>query len=193
MRTLEEFNSIVKQPIDPAFIKERSQGGQTFSYISTDRAIEMLNEAFDYCWSYEAALMEGQQDSRGNQIVIVKGRLSAKVKLDDAGIVTEIVKEQFGTNTVRGGQWDTAVKGASSDAMKKCAVAFGIGMQLYPNSSWNTWTASDIDKLSEYMKLQGEKDVDKDKCRKYLGDNPGIKPPMLDSLIAELTETKKKK
>ena len=96
-------------------------------YVETHTVITRLNEAFNGTWSFEAVeykTMEGE--------IIVKGRLTAE----------GISKEQFGSNEIHRHKGQDGGKGvpisvgddlkaAASDALKKCATLFGVGLHLY--------------------------------------------------------------
>jgi len=115
---------VLTRPFDPAQIKQREgRGGKMLDYLETHAVITRLNEAFSGAWSFEAVeykTMEGE--------IIVKGRLTAQ----------GISKEQFGGSEIdRNKQTGKPVsigddlKAAASDALKKCATLFGIGLELY--------------------------------------------------------------
>ena len=119
---------VLTRPFDPAQIKQREgRGGKMLDYLETHAVITRLNEAFSGAWSFEAVeykTMEGE--------IIVKGRLAAQ----------GITKEQFGSNEIhrhkgQDNQKGTPVsvgddlKAAASDALKKCATLFGVGLELY--------------------------------------------------------------
>lgn len=140
---------VLERRLDPRLIKERKQAGTTLSYIGGHTVIRLLNEAFEYKWSFEIvseeivpsqpkALMTGYGASRKavtNQdgtpkleaqppVVKVLGRLT----VPGYGI-----KEQYGSKVVIGGatEQEASFKSASTDALKKCATLFGIGLELY--------------------------------------------------------------
>ncbi len=119
---------VLTRPFDPAQIKQREgRGGKMLDYLETHAVITRLNEAFNGAWSFEAVeykTMEGE--------IIVKGRLTAVF----------ICKEQFGSNEIHRHKGQAGEKGApvsigddlkaaASDALKKCATLFGVGLELY--------------------------------------------------------------
>jgi hypothetical protein len=119
---------VLTRPFDPAQIRQREgRGGKMLDYVEAHSVISRLNEAFNGAWSFEAVeykTLEGE--------IVVKGRLTAQ----------GITKEQFGSSEVhrtRGedGQRGAPVsigddlKAAASDALKKCATLFGVGLHLY--------------------------------------------------------------
>lgn len=124
MAITEQAKSVIERRLDPARIKTRQGGqGMTFDYIGTEHAIQLLNEAFDYAW-----------DTRVVNHEILDGTLAvALVELkvwDDSG--SPIAKQQFGScNINRGVDAGSALKGAVSDGLKKCASQLGVALELY--------------------------------------------------------------
>lgn len=146
---LAQVRDVVESKLDPKWIKQREQGGTKLSYIGGHIVIQLLNKAFDYKWSYEivseeivpslpkaATKWENRKkvpslDKNGQQIwepqppvAKVLGRLT----VPGYGI-----KEQYGSKVIIGGatEQEASFKSASTDALKKCATLFGIGLELY--------------------------------------------------------------
>ena len=122
---------LLEKPFSPEEIKQRQGNfGQTLDYISGYTVIERLNEAFEHLWSFEIVQHEIQQDE-----VIVIGKLTAE----------GIVKTQFGSSRITRAK-DTGeiisladdLKSATTDALKKCATLFGVGLHLYADKPANT-------------------------------------------------------
>ena len=125
--TLRACLDALTRPFDPAQIKQREgRKGKMLDYLECHTIITRLNEAFNGAWSFEVVdykSMEGE--------VIVHGKLSAGGQ----------VKQQFGSNAIdRFATGENAgkpvsigddLKAAASDALKKCATLFGIGLELY--------------------------------------------------------------
>ena len=114
----------LSRPFDAGQIRQREgRGGMMLDYIEAHAVIARLNEAFGGAWSFEVAdykTMEGE--------IVVQGRLTAGGQ----------IKEQFGGSTVARSR-ETGkpicigddLKAAGSDALKKCATLFGVGLHLY--------------------------------------------------------------
>jgi hypothetical protein len=146
---LQQAIGTVSAPLNPKWIEQRKQGTATLSYIGGHIVIRLLNQAFNYQWSFEVVKEEiipsvpkpaftgyGQQrkavmNPDGTQkmepqppVVKVLGRLTVP------GLG---VKEQYGSKVLIGGatEQESAFKSASTDALKKCASLFGIGLDLY--------------------------------------------------------------
>lgn len=126
---------ITQLPTNPEWIKERRNRGQTFSYVSGDVVIRILNKAFRNRWSFEIketrivnSSPQKQKDSNilieQNPVVQVLGRMT---------VPGWGVREQWGAQPIVGGQdvQEHAFKSASTDAMKKCASLFGVTLDLY--------------------------------------------------------------
>lgn len=156
---------VIERKIDPKYIKKRDTGfGKPLDYISGSTVIRLLNEAFGLeNWSFEIVdekIVESlpkpaydgwgknkkpKLDSNGNQLfepqapyVQIKGKLT--VMNGD----TLIIKEQYGTKILVGGasEQEGAAKSAGTDALKKCATLFGVGLELYEDEVSPEVTAS---------------------------------------------------
>jgi len=119
---------IIEQEFDKSLIKTRKgRSGNRLSYIETPEYIKRLNLAFDYNWSFEI-----EEEKIESGFVIVRGKLTAE----------GISKAQYGTSQVTLAKDTGEVvsigddhKAAGSDALKKCASLFGIGLHLYNGSN----------------------------------------------------------
>jgi hypothetical protein len=98
-----------------------------------------LNKAFGYQWSFEVVseqivpsipklnkYAKSGQDPYEPQPPVVK--ILGRLTVPGLG-----VKEQYGSKVLIGGasEQESAFKSASTDALKKCASLFGIGLDLY--------------------------------------------------------------
>jgi hypothetical protein len=119
---------IIEQEFDKSLIKTRKgRSGNRLSYIETPEYIKRLNLAFDYNWSFQ---IEEERVESG--FIVVRGRLTAE----------GVSKSQYGTSQITLSK-DTGevvaigddYKAAGSDALKKCASLFGIGLHLYNGSN----------------------------------------------------------
>ena len=115
---------LLEKPFDPSQIKQR-QGvfGDLLDYVEGPAIIQRLNDAFEGEWSFE--VMEHKVNE---QEVTVLGKLS------HAGIT----KMQFGKSKITRSKKDNSLvslgddlKAAATDALKKCATLFGVGLHLY--------------------------------------------------------------
>lgn len=115
---------LLEQEFDKALIKKRKgRSGKSLSYIAAPSVIKRLNDAFEHNWSFR--IVEWKEMS-GEAVVL--GELTAE----------GITKQQFGNSTLTvkkdSGELVSIgddLKSAASDAVKKCATLFGIGLHLY--------------------------------------------------------------
>ena len=125
---------LLEQVFGPEEIKQREGSfGQTLAYVSGHTVIQRLNDAFESAWSFEIVSHEIYKDE-----VTVIGKLTAE----------GIIKSQFGSSRItRARETGESIsladdlKSAATDALKKCATLFGVGLHLYadkPSSAANT-------------------------------------------------------
>lgn len=152
--------SIIEAKLDKSWIKTRKQGTAELSYIGGHTVIRLLNAAFNYQWSFEIvteeiveSLPKPAYDGWGKnrkpvmeKVVVQEGGqwVTKEIhKMEPQPPVAKVlgrltvpglgVKEQYGSKVIIGGatEQESSFKSASTDAMKKCASLFGIGLELY--------------------------------------------------------------
>jgi hypothetical protein len=115
---------LLEQPFTADQIKQREGGsGRAIDYIEGHSVIQRLNDAFESAWSFEIISHEIHQDE-----VVVIGKLTA----------WDLAKSQFGSSRITRNR-DTKdivsladdMKAAATDALKKCATLFGVGLHMY--------------------------------------------------------------
>lgn len=131
----EEQKNIIRKELPPQLIKTRSQAGKNLSYVTGATVTELLNDAFNYMWSWsidEKWISEGYEKGKGKYVAHVIGTITAYIRLEDGEIV-EIKKTAPGSKVIIGGisSQDSIFKAASTDALKKAASLFGIGLDLW--------------------------------------------------------------
>lgn len=104
------------------------KGGQKFNYVTGNYVVKVLNFVFGWNWDYEV-IAHGVQ---GNQ-VWVQGKLTVKSPKGET-----ISKTQFGRADIKFLKnskdmldFGNDLKGATTDAMKKCASLLGIASDVY--------------------------------------------------------------
>jgi hypothetical protein len=114
---------VLTRPFAPEQIRSRpGQGGKSLSYVETHAVIARLNEAADFDWSFEVE----KHDVLAEEVIVL-GKLT----------IDGITKMAFGGSSVTrdnaGNEVSLAddLKAATSDAIKKAASLFGIGLELY--------------------------------------------------------------
>jgi hypothetical protein len=107
-------------PLNPADIKTKpGEGGGRLSYIDARTIQDRLNQVCPGMWRFEIEILVIER-----LYWVVKGRLSVGDTVrEDIGIGEGIEKN----NKIYG----DPEKSAASDALKRCAVHYGIGRQLY--------------------------------------------------------------
>lgn len=101
----------------PTAIKQRDGGrGRRFDYIETHTCIHRLNGAA-VSWDFYIRNTEWHND-----LLIVHGELTIPGLGTRSGLGVQRVMDNAG---------EDLVKGAASDALKKCATLFGVGLELY--------------------------------------------------------------
>lgn len=146
-----------KTPSDK-IMRRPAKGGGTWDYIKTGYAIDVLNRVFGYLWSFEVLTsLEEAAKMAGSGTVVVKGRLTVNTS---NGL--QLVKEQFGRCEVKfKSVWDenqkkkiptkefldfgNDVKGAASDALKKCASEFGLFRDIYHKDDFEELDVISVD------------------------------------------------
>jgi len=116
--------NVLTRPFPKDQIRQRKgRKGKMLDYVETHAVIARLNEAFDGEWSFQVSTYWKEDDE-----VIVLAMLCA-------GGAT---KQQFGSSAItrerEGGKplsIGDDLKAAASDALKKCATAFGVALELY--------------------------------------------------------------
>jgi len=115
--------ALLEKPFEAAQIRQRKGRNGVLDYVEGHNVVARLNEALDGAWSFEVTHHEVREDE-----VLVLGKLSAD----------GIVKMQFGVSQVTREKGSKALvslgddlKAAATDALKKCATFFGVGLHLY--------------------------------------------------------------
>jgi hypothetical protein len=136
---------VIIRPVPDQLIKQRpGGGGKSLSYLSGSTITDLLNEAFGYLWSWEQTEQWIQKSEpkfnpkydkepvAQGPVAHVKGKLTVHLAQPD-GSVLNVVKTGFGSKAVLGSQGDqeSVFKAAGTDALKKAASLFGIGLELY--------------------------------------------------------------
>jgi len=121
---------LLEQPFSADQIKQREGGsGRAIDYIEGHSVIQRLNDAFESAWSFEIISHEIHQEE-----VVVIGKLTAG----------SLAKSQFGSSRITRNR-DTKdivsladdLKAAATDALKKCATLFGVGLHMYAAKNSN--------------------------------------------------------
>ena len=116
-KTPAEMLEALGKPFPKAALKQRKgSGGRTFTYIETHSCIHRLNSATNG-WDFHIKDVQWRND-----VLIVQGELTIHGLGTRSGFGVQQVVERAG---------EDLVKGAASDALKKCATLFGVALELY--------------------------------------------------------------
>lgn len=115
---------LLETPFEPSQIKQREgANGKMLDYVEGHAVIKRLNDAFDGMWSFEIIHNRVLDDE-----VVVLGKLK----------VNGISKMQFGSSKITLSKDNKLpiclgddLKAAATDALKKAATHFGVGLHLY--------------------------------------------------------------
>lgn len=110
------------------------KGGGKFDYVTTSYVTKALNYIFGWNWDFDVI----EHGIEGGQ-VWVKGQLTVRGNQEGQ----TILKTQFGRNDIKmkkdgKGMLDFGndMKGAASDALKKCASMLGIASDIYGKADY---------------------------------------------------------
>lgn len=118
----EEISQKLGVPFPGNAIKTRQgQAGRSFRYVEGHTVIHRLNEATGNNWSLEIKEITSVQ-------IGSESRLQARVALTIPGLGT---REHIGVQSVNDRGGEDLVKGVVTDALKKAATLFGVGLELY--------------------------------------------------------------
>lgn len=113
---------ILTRPFPASAIKQRSGGGgRMLDYVEGHTVIHRLNEATGNNWEMAVKAISRQDLGQGRAL------MTAHVALTLPGLGT---REHIGIQEVSANAGDL-VKGAVTDALKKAATLFGVGLELY--------------------------------------------------------------
>ena len=146
---LDVAKKVVTDKLKDAWIEQRKQGNATLSYIGGHIVIRLLNQAFNYQWSFEVIKeeiipslpkpMSEYKNGRRQPVLNPDGSQKMEPQPPVVKVLGRLtvpglgIKEQYGSKVLIGGatEQESAFKSASTDALKKCASLFGIGLDLY--------------------------------------------------------------
>jgi len=112
-----EILDALSKPFPPQAIEQRKGGGGTFAYVATETVIRRLNAASP-CWDFRVTGHEWAGD-----VLIAFGELTIPGLGTRAGTGVQRCADLSKSEDL--------VKGAASDALKKCATLFGVAIDLY--------------------------------------------------------------
>lgn len=145
--------SRLKEPFPRDAIKQRQGGGnRRFDYVEAHSVINRLNNVLDY-WDFTIVSLTWQEDV-----------LIAHVEMNVPGMGR---RQHIGVQRVSQNSGEDTIKGAVSDALKKCATLYGVAIDLYGDDyevydepAQESQVVRPVDtveaKRQEYASLRGE-------------------------------------
>lgn len=129
----------------PYAIQVRRGKGGGYRYISHGYVRSVLNRAFGFDYDFELLPVfngmpyvvndtQATKTISAGRDVTVMGKLTVRIRDRDniKHVIATIVKQEAGGQPWLDGQdFNDAIKGASSDAFKRCALNLGVGLDLY--------------------------------------------------------------
>lgn len=128
-RTPSDVLNLLKRPFHQDVVRERKIGGRQVKYVPTDVVIDRLNRA---CLEWNFRILghswetmrlnrwnetERRMEARDTPVYVVTGEL----EIPGLG-----ARQAQGVQAIDDGAGEDLLKGAASDALKKCATLFGV-------------------------------------------------------------------
>lgn len=111
------------QPFPPEAIKQREgRGHKMLSYVAGETVIKRLNEATGNRWDLQVEAIWSDTMPGGQTVMLARVRLT----LPGLG-----AREHIGVQVIGERDGEDMYKGAITDALKKAATLFGVGLELY--------------------------------------------------------------
>lgn len=111
------------RPFPDHAIQTRQGGGNaSFKYVEGHTVIHRLNDATGNCWDFDVVRLDSLDLGNGSRL------LTAQCRLTIPGLGS---REHIGVQKVSDRSGEDLAKGAITDALKKAATLFGIGLELY--------------------------------------------------------------
>lgn len=151
-----EQKAALSAPLDARHVAQRTKSNQTLSYVEGWHVIAEANRIFGFdAWTRElVSLVENTlptKNDKGNHIVSFR----ATVRVTALGVTRE--GTGFGSGIARDihDAYESAVKEAETDAMKRALMTFGnpFGLALYDKTQANV-SSPILDALTENMARQ---------------------------------------
>jgi len=134
-------------PLDRTKVKSRSQAGQTLSYIEGWHAIAEANRIFGFdTWNRETldTLKCGEPEMVGDKWRV---RFMCRVRITVGTVIRDGTGYGSGIAKDMGDAYESAIKEAETDAMKRALMTFGnpFGLALYDKTQANVAMPADPD------------------------------------------------
>lgn len=158
MQLTEKQLGILLQKTPAKYVHQRpAKGGGSWSYVTGGYVKKVLNLMFGFNWDFEIVDEMIQLEAKQ---VIVKGKLTCRYQ------DTTIVKMQYGRQDLKFKRGSTDLldlgndlKGAATDALKKCASELGVAADIYNAEEFREMkvvSQSDVDEVDELQNLYND-------------------------------------
>lgn len=159
------------------------KAGGTWTFVKASYVRRVLDSVFGFNWDFEVetGLKEAYEVAIATGMCVVKGTITARVKVD--GKFIDLRKTQFGRCEVKFRKetrdpldFGNDMKGAVSDCLKKCASLFGIAADVYEADEFMEIEVVEADDNSKRTKaaedrLKKAKNVLNQESNKVGGEN----------------------
>lgn len=117
----------LRAPLPKDKIKYREEKWGEVAYVEWHTVADILDQELGGNWNFEITKL-----TIGNKVAVTEATLS--VCLGEGDNRLWVNRSGVGVGEIHGessGSFDTAIKASASDALKRCAVMYGIGRDLY--------------------------------------------------------------
>lgn len=147
----QEINAALDAPLNRAQVKERKQGGRTYSYVEGWHVIAEANRIFGFDgWARETidikCVAEAAREIGENKVPGHGVTYTARVRVTVGRVVREGCGSGHGIDRDLGLAHESALKEAETDAMKRAFMTFGnvFGLALYDKAQSNVVDESEL-------------------------------------------------
>ena len=194
MLKADKINNIARTPLDRSMVQTLEKAGERLDYVSGTTIMDMLTMAFGPTWSvsypehwiehYPPIMTKNKGEYQPPAVVIAKAVLSVPMFDPELNAPITVVREGFGTATMKYKFEEMVLKTAQTDALKKAAYSFGLAGELFRNPAEQAWyinktSAWNEDTLALYAQ---EWDI----IRNYMASNK-LSKAQLSSMVNRMT------
>jgi hypothetical protein len=128
-RTSADVMSLLQRPFRPEVVRERKIAGRQVKYVPVDAVVDRLNRACPI-WNFRivGSTWETMRLNRWNDDVkrYEISDVQVHVTVGELDIPGLGARQAQGVQAIDNGAGEDLLKGAASDALKKCASLFGV-------------------------------------------------------------------
>lgn len=164
--TFESLTRLISKPLDRRIVTQLSKGGRTFDFIEGFAIYPLLREAFGDNYSIRLSEPVTKKyatiDTKKGPYTppeVTEVKCTLIVHKPDG---QDIVREAFGAATMNANGEENVAKSAQTDAIKKAAMSFGIGLELsaqkeprfvewYQENIFGKWTKAAMARCKDFL------------------------------------------